>query len=66
MEYKTEYELLMEELISKGKVRTLSEIESSDIINEIYHNYDEFLLNHRLKMVESETELRNIVINERI
>lgn len=63
MEYKTEYELLMEELISKGKIRTLSEIESSDIINEIYHNYDEFLLNHRLKMVESEKELRNIVIN---
>jgi hypothetical protein len=63
MGYKTEYELLIEELIRKGKVRTLSEIESSDIINEIYHNYDEFLLNHRLKIVESEKELRNIVIN---
>lgn len=63
MEIKTEYELLIEELISKGKVRTLSEIESSDIINEIYHNYDEFLLNHRLKMIESETDLKNIVIN---
>ena len=63
MKLKTEYELLIEELMSKGKVRTLSEIESSDIINEIYHNYDEFLLNHRLKMAESETELRNIVIN---
>ena len=63
MKIKTEYELLIEELISKGKVRTLSEIESSDIINEIYHNYDDFLLNHRLKMVESETELRHIIIN---
>jgi len=63
MEFKTEYELLIEELTKKGKVRTLSEIESTDIINEIYCNYDKFCLEQRLKTVESEIDLRNIVIN---
>jgi hypothetical protein len=61
--YKTEYEILLEGLKEEGRVKQLSESESSEILNEIYYGYGDFITNQRRNEKESEQELREIVLN---
>lgn len=61
--YKTEYEILLEGLMEEGRVKQLSESESSEILNEIYIGYGDFITNQRKNEKESEQELREIVLN---
>lgn len=62
-EFKSQYELLMEELKKEGKVKDLTPEESQLVAKEITTGYDQFILVQNKRNKEAQKALSNFSLN---